>query len=197
MLAKLVSERSYVRTRPPSPECQVFTGSAVVDVNNTSGFFPDQDNGVIAIYTLACYYPEGPGPQTQNIAYSLDGGYTFTTYANNPVLDINSTQFRDPKVVWYPATESWVMVISYANDYTVGIYTSPNLLDWSHASNFSHKGILGIQYECPNLVEMPMEGSDETMYVTLLDISSLAFVDMLQVADVALNQSWSTTRRQH
>ena len=65
----------------------------MVDVNNTSGFFPDQDNGVVAIYTIAVYTTTA-GPQTQNIAYSRDGGYTFETYAGNPVLDINSTQVR-------------------------------------------------------------------------------------------------------
>jgi beta-fructofuranosidase len=86
----------------------VFSGSAVVDVNNTSGFFPDQDNGVVAIYTLA-QYPDGqPGPQTQAIAYSHDGGFTFTPYADNPVIDSDSSQFRDPKVVWYE--DHWVMV---------------------------------------------------------------------------------------
>jgi len=70
----------------------VFSGSAVVDANNTSGFFPDQDNGVVAIFTLAGTY------QTQDIAYSRDGGYSFEMYANNPVINLNSTQFRDPKV---------------------------------------------------------------------------------------------------
>jgi beta-fructofuranosidase len=80
----------------------------VVDVNNTSGFFPDQDNGVVAIFTLA-EYPDGrPGPQTQAIAYSHDGGYTFIPYADNPVIDSDSSQFRDPKVVWME--DRWVMV---------------------------------------------------------------------------------------
>ena len=73
----------------------MFSGSAVTDPNNTSGFFPDQDNGVVAIYTLASY---NPTLQTQNIAYSRDNGFTFETYEGNPVIDINSTQFRDPKV---------------------------------------------------------------------------------------------------
>lgn len=75
-----------------------FPGSAVTDPNNTSGFFPDQDNGVVAIYTLADY-TDGPGLQTQNIAYSRDGGYTFTPYAGNPVIDSTSSQFREPKVI--------------------------------------------------------------------------------------------------
>lgn len=76
----------------PSNTTYVYSGSAVVDSNNTSGFFPNQTNGVVAIFTLA------GALQTQDIAYSRDGGYTFEYYENNPVLDINSTQFRDPKV---------------------------------------------------------------------------------------------------
>lgn len=129
----------------------IFSGSAVVDVNNTSGFFPDEDNGVVAIYTLNTVEEE-----VQEIAYSHDGGYTFTKYSGNPVISINSTQFRDPKVIWHSETSSWVMVVSYAQDFVIGIYTSPNLKNWTHASNFSHHGLLGLQYECPNLVPIPM-----------------------------------------
>ena len=99
----------------------MYSGSAVVNVNNTSGFFPNQDNGVVAIYTIAAYTTTA-GVQTQNIAYSADGGYTFETYAGNPVIDINSTQFRDPKVLWHVPTEKWVMVVAYASEFTIGIY---------------------------------------------------------------------------
>lgn len=129
----------------------IFSGSAVVDTNNTSGFFPNQTNGVVAIYTL-----NTADEETQNLAYSFDDGYTFTKYAQNPVLSINSTQFRDPKVIWYPATERWVMVIAYAQEFVIGVFTSPDLKAWTHASNFSHHGLLGLQYECPNLVQLPM-----------------------------------------
>ena len=129
----------------------IFSGSAVIDTNNTSGFFPNQTNGVVAIYTLNTAEEE-----TQNLAYSFDDGYTFTKYSNNPVLSINSTQFRDPKVIWYPATERWVMVIAYAQEFVIGVFTSRDLKAWTHASNFSHHGLLGLQYECPNLVQLPM-----------------------------------------
>ena len=129
----------------------IFSGSAVIDVNNTSGFFPNQTNGVVAIYTL-----HTPTEETQDIAYSTDNGYTFTKYTGNPVLAINSTQFRDPKVIWYAPTQSWVMVVAYARAFTIGIFTSPNLKNWTHASNFSRAGLLGLQYECPNLVPIPL-----------------------------------------
>ncbi|KAL8694198.1 MAG: hypothetical protein Q9224_003615 [Gallowayella concinna] len=129
----------------------IFSGSSVIDVNNTSGFFPNQTNGVVAIYTLNTAEEE-----TQEIAYSKDNGYTFTKYANNPVISINSTQFRDPKVTWHPSTQRWVMVVAYAQEFVIGFYTSPNLKTWTHASNFSRYGLLGLQYECPNLVQIPM-----------------------------------------
>ena len=63
------------------------------------------------------------------------------------------------------------MITVYAAEFTVGIYTSPDLKDWQHASNFSHHGLLGIQYECPNLVEMPVEDSDETMWLMFISIN--------------------------
>ena len=75
---------------PPDPNSLIWSGSAVIDVNNTSGFFPNQTNGVIAMYTL-----DTPSAQVQEIAYSLDGGYTFTRYSGNPVINVNSNSFRD------------------------------------------------------------------------------------------------------
>jgi beta-fructofuranosidase len=156
---------------PPANDTFVFSGSAVIDVNNTSGFFPTQNNGVVAIYTLAQYPNNQAGPQQQAIAYSRDGGYTFTPYEKNPVIPSTSSQFRDPKVIWY--NDHWVMVIAYAIDFTIGFYTSPDLKSWTHASNFSHHGLLGLQYECPNLVEMPIRQSDGSSSSTawLLQIS--------------------------
>ncbi|KAI0628209.1 glycosyl hydrolase [Trametes polyzona] len=149
---------------PPSNDSQIFSGSAVVDVNNTSGFFPGQDNGVVAIYTL-----NTPTAQVQEIAYSHDGGYSFTRYAQNPVINSTSTQFRDPKVIWYE--DHWAMVVAYSQDFVIGIYTSPDLKTWTHASNFSHHGLLGLQYECPNLVKMPVQGSNDGMYVLTISVN--------------------------
>ncbi|KAG6086697.1 hypothetical protein E4U15_000491 [Claviceps sp. LM218 group G6] len=137
---------------PPKDDLFVLTGSAVVDVNNTSGFFPNQTNGVVAIYTLGQTDNDLSGPQQQAIAYSRDGGYHFTPY-EHPIIPSNLTQFRDPKVVWYE--DHWVMAVAYSAGFTVGIYTSPNLIDWTHASNFTGIGSIGVQWECPNLVRMP------------------------------------------
>ena len=85
----------------------IFSGSAVVDRANTSGFGDGTTAPVIAIYTG---HIEGEN-QSQHIAYSLDGGYTFTKYEGNPVLDLGMKDFRDPKVFWHAETQKWVMVV--------------------------------------------------------------------------------------
>jgi len=164
-------ENQKIALWTPNNETFVFSGSAVVDVNNTSGFFPGQDNGVVAIYTLAEYPGGVQGPQQQAIAYSRDGGYTFEAYANNPVIPSSSTQFRDPKVIWHAPSSKWVMVVSYAVDFTLGFYTSENLVNWTHASNISNIGLLGLQYECPNLVQMPFEGQDDPAWLLAISIN--------------------------
>jgi beta-fructofuranosidase len=157
-------ESQKIAISPRFSSEQIFSGSIVVDVNNTSGFFPSQTDGVVAIYTL-----NNEVEQRQDISYSKDGGYTFTYYEGNPVLSINSTQFRDPKVIWYE--DHWVMVIAYSVDFTIGIFTSKDLKSWTHGSNFSHAGLLGVQYECPNLTPIPMSGIDETMYLLAVSIN--------------------------
>lgn len=160
-------ENQPIALLPINSSSLIFSGSAVVDTNNTSGFFPNQDNGVVAFFTIATTDPVSL--QTQGIAYSLDNGYTYEMYDGNPVIDIGSDQFRDPKVIRYD--DHWAMVIAYAADFTVGIFTSTNLRDWTHASNFSFEGWIGVQWECPNLVEIPVEGSDDTLFLMQISIN--------------------------
>ncbi|KAK6601823.1 invertase precursor [Botrytis cinerea] len=128
--------------------------------------FPNQTNGVVALYTL-----NTPESETQNLAYSFDGGYTFEKYAQNPVIPSTSTQFRDPQVTWFE--DHWVMVVAYARAFEIGIFTSPDLIEWTATSNFSHHGLLGLQYECPNLVRIPVTDStdDEDMYLLIISIN--------------------------
>jgi beta-fructofuranosidase len=144
----------------------IFSGSAVIDVNNTSGFFPGQSNGVVAIYTI-----HTPYQQSQALAYSTDNGYSFTKYVGNPVLTAGSKNFRDPKVIWHAKTGMWVMVVAYPLEFTIGIFTSSNLLNWAHRSNFTGSGLLGYQWECPGLQEMPMAGSTSTIYILYVSIN--------------------------
>ena len=116
----------------------MFTGSAVIDGNNTSSFFPNQTNGVIAIHNL-----HTPYLQAQNLAYSLDGGCMYKKYGGNPILEAGSLNFRDPKVIWHSPTRKWVMVVAYTQEYTIGIFTSDNMINQTPASNFSRHGLLG------------------------------------------------------
>ena len=159
-------ENQPIAIYPGNKSEGIFSGSAVVDANNTSGFFSHQTNGVVAIYTL-----NSPNDQSQNLAISYDSGYTFEKYAGNPVLSVGSTQFRDPKVIWYAPTKKWVMVVAYAQEFAIGIFTSDNLVNWTAASNFSYHGLLGFQWEVPNLVELPMENSTETMWIMQVSIN--------------------------
>ncbi len=149
-------------------------------MNNTSGFFPDQKDGVVAIYTLNTREEE-----TQEVAYSKDGGYTFTKYSGNPVISIKSTQFRDPKVIWHAETEKWVMVVSYAQEFVIGFFTSPNLREWTHASNFSRHGLFGLQYECPNLVALPM--LKNVSIESPLEASNFASTGSMYVLTISIN----------
>ncbi|PGY15947.1 glycoside hydrolase family 32 protein [Bacillus sp. AFS031507] len=144
----------------PDEHGAIFSGSAVVDWNNTSGFFQNGP-GLVAIYTSADNYPDSERPrQRQSLAYSTDNGRTWTKYEGNPVLsDVNITDYRDPKVFWHEETNKWVMVL--ATGQSITIYTSPNLKDWEFESEFgnnagSHDGV----WECPDLFQLPVDGDE-------------------------------------
>ncbi|KAG6001166.1 hypothetical protein E4U21_004665 [Claviceps maximensis] len=142
---------------PTEKKRPFFSGSCVVDKNNTSGLFPNQTNGVVAIYTIGDYRKSSAGIQQQAMAYSLDNGFTFIPYQHNPIMPSNLAEFRDPKVFWYE--DHWVMTLVFADLFIVGIYTSHNLIDWTHASNFTGNGIYNLQWECPNLIRTPHRDS--------------------------------------
>lgn len=148
----------------------IFSGSAVVDINNTSGFGDEENYPIVAIYTG---YDESKGIQHQDIAYSLDGGYTFTKYEGNPVIDLNLKDFRDPKVFWHDETEKWIMVVAMSADHYVQFYGSENLIDWEHLSDFGPQGASGGLWECPDLFRLPVDGDPNTMkWVLQVDLGS-------------------------
>ena len=119
----------------------IFSGSAVVDFDNTAGFGA---GAIIAIYT------QNSDRQVQSIAYSTDNGRTFTKYENNPVLVSEARDFRDPKVFWYEATKRWIMVLAVGQE--MQIFSSPNLKDWAFESSFGEGyGAHGNVWECPDL----------------------------------------------
>ena len=130
----------------------VFSGSAVVDKNNTSGLGTKANPPLVAIYTSA-----KPGSQSQSLAYSTDGGLTFTKYGT--VLDIGSAEFRDPKVFWYAPANQWRMVVVKATEHKVSIYSSPNLKNWTHLSDFGPAGAVGGVWECPDLFPLAINGN--------------------------------------
>ena len=128
----------------------IFSGSAVIDHDNTAGF---GKGAMIAIFTSA------GDRQTQSIAYSLDGGKTFTKYEGNPVLtDANIIDFRDPKVFWHAPSKQWVM--SLATTQTITFYGSKNLKEWTRLSEFGEGlGGHGGVWECPDLFPLTYETS--------------------------------------
>ncbi len=127
----------------------IFSGSAVVDWNNTSGFFGGK-SGLVAIYTVN----DRVDGQMQCIAYSSDKGRTWTKYAGNPVIpSFGDFNFRDPKVFWHEQTNQWVMVVGVT---PLRLYGSKDLKNWDLLSENSE-----ISSECPDLFEMPVDGDPE------------------------------------
>jgi len=144
----------------------IFTGSTVVDEFNTSGFCADGKPCLVAVYTG--HTPEAGGHQalqTQNLAYSNDRGRTWTKYRDNPVLNLNASDFRDPDVFWSKQARRWVMVVALPNDHKVLFYESSNLKNWEQVSEFGPAGATGGQWECPTMVELPLDATKHTRWV--------------------------------
>ncbi len=136
---------------------EIFSGSAVVDKDNTAGFGA---GAIVAIYTSADKY------QQQSIAYSTDGIH-FTKYANNPVVSSTRSDFRDPKVFWYEAEKKWVMELATGNDHVIELWSSTDLKNWKHMSDFSvsrqvcNRG----QWECPDLFPLEYDGKQKWVQI--------------------------------
>ena len=144
----------------------IFSGSCVVDHNNTAGFGKD---AVIAFYTSAKASPWGD-VQSQSMAYSLDNGKTFTKYEGNPILTSSERDFRDPKVFWYAPGKHWVMMLAVGQH--MEIYSSANLKEWKKESEFgAMQGAHGGVWECPDLVEIPVEGTREKKWVLICNLN--------------------------
>ena len=139
----------------------IFSGSAVVDHNNTAGF---GKGAVVAMYTSA-----GEN-QTQSIAYSNDNGQTFTKYDGNPVLTSNTPDYRDPHVFWNEDIKRWNMIM--AEGQHMDIYSSADLKEWKLESQFgaeysNHGGV----WECPDLMKMKVRGTDQYKWMLLCNIN--------------------------
>jgi fructan beta-fructosidase len=145
----------------------IFSGSAVIDSTNSSGFATQSGQiPMVAIYTSNNSAANGNAvSQTQCISYSLDQGQTWTSYNQNPILDIGSTQFRDPKVFWYAPTKNWIMVVSKPDVDSVRIYSSVNLKNWTFKSDFGAIGNTNQAWECPDLYQLNVEGTSQKKWV--------------------------------
>ncbi len=150
----------------------IFSGSAVLDKNNTSGLGRNGVAPLVAIFTQHFMPGEKVGRtdfQNQSIAYSLDQGKTWTKYAGNPVLKTpNLKDFRDPKVIWHGSTQKWIMSLAVANH--IEFYSSPNLINWTKESEmgkdlFAHGGV----WECPDLLSFDVNG--KTVWVLLVSMN--------------------------
>ena len=142
----------------------IYSGSAVVDKNNTAGFGA---NAIVAIYTS-----HGAHEQ-QCIAYSNDGGMTFTKYEGNPVIRNSSHgDYRDPKVIWDDEYNCWLMIFALGGEHSAEIWKSDNLKDWTKCSTFTASGYPGCNngvWECTDMYTMNYKG--EKKYVVMVNVS--------------------------
>ncbi|HEX2606362.1 MAG TPA: glycoside hydrolase family 32 protein [Flavisolibacter sp.] len=150
----------------------IFSGSAVADVNNTSGFGKDGKVPLVAIFTH--HNPDGEKSgsttyQNQSLAYSLDEGKTWTKYAGNPVLkNPGIKDFRDPKVSWHADSKKWIMTLATLD--RISFYSSPDLKSWTKESEFGKQfGAHGGVWECPDL--FPMDYQGKKIWVLLVSIN--------------------------
>lgn len=136
-----------------------FSGSVVVDSKNTAGFNTGSNAPMVAIYTMN---NKATGYQTQGLSYSNDfiTDYTnFTQYTSNPVLGIGSKAFRDPSVFWDAINNQWIMAIAESDNKKVDFYYSTNLKTWRILNSFGPLGAKESAWECPDLVQLPVDGN--------------------------------------
>jgi len=133
----------------------IFSGCAVWDRNNSSGFC--RGGGcMVAVYTA---HQPNRKKEMQYVAYSNDGGMTYTNYSGNPVIDLQKKDFRDPNVTWNEELKKWVMVVVLPTEHKARFYASNNLKEWELLSEFGNAGYTGAAWECPALIQLPVEGA--------------------------------------
>lgn len=139
----------------------IFSGCCVVDKDNTAGF---GKGAVVAFYTSA-----GEN-QAQSMAYSTDNGKTFTKYEGNPIIVSDVPDFRDPHVFRHEQTDRWIMILAAGQE--MRIYSSADLKEWKYESSFGEGyGAHGGVWECPDLFELPVEGTNENKWVLICNIN--------------------------
>jgi len=142
---------------PAQNGVMAYSGSVVVDWNNTSGFGINGRPPLVAIYTGKT------NVEDQRIAYSNDEGLTWKNYSANPVLSMNNNQFRDPKVIWHKESQKWIMVVSQGSYQGIRFYSSPNLKTWTLLTGFGSVGNLTSAWECPDFFKLPIDSDSNKM----------------------------------
>ncbi len=142
----------------------IFSGSAVIDHANSAGLGA---GAMVAIYTSAS---DDPQRQAQSLAWSNDHGRSWHKYAGNPVLDIGLADFRDPNVFWHEPSARWIMVVALSALNSAAIYASSDLKAWEQLSDISGGDAPGEIWECPLLIELPVEGEAATRWLFKVDV---------------------------
>ena len=142
----------------------IFSGSAVIDHANSAGFGA---GAMVAIYTSAS---DDPQRQAQSLAWSNDHGRSWHKYAGNPVLNIGLADFRDPNVFWHEPSARWIMVVALSALNSAAIYASSDLKAWEQLSDISGGDAPGEIWECPLLIELPVEGEAATRWLFKVDV---------------------------
>lgn len=162
----LVTWRELPVALAEEDETMIFSGSAVIDHDGSAGF---GKGAMVAVYTGA---RTDRAHQFQSIAASTDQGRTFTKFAGNPVLDLQMADFRDPNVFWHAPSSRWIMSVVLSEDNRAQLYASLDLKHWELLSDIDRDGAPGHLWECPWLVEVPVEGTDETRWLFKVDVLS-------------------------
>ena len=158
----LVNWNHHPAAIEPNGLGSVFSGSSAIDTENSAGF---GKNAVVAMYTSA------GASQVQSLAWSEDNGNTFKIYPGNPVLPLES-EARDPNMFWNPSTKKWTLILAHPLEHEMLIFSSPDMKEWILQSSFG-KG-LGAQdgvWECPDLFELPIDGTDRTKWVLICNLN--------------------------
>ena len=157
----LINWKAEPTALEPDALGMMFSGCCVVDKNNTAGFGKD---AIVALYTTA------GARQTQSLAYSTDGGKTFTKYADNPIITSNVPDFRDPHVFWNEEAGFWNMILAAGQQ--MSIYSSKDLKEWKHESDFGAEyGNHGGVWECPDLMKMNVKGTNKEKWMLICNIN--------------------------
>lgn len=134
----------------------IFSGCAVLDTKNTSGFGKNGKAPLVAIYTADLPKQQR---ELQYLAFSNDGGTTFTQYSGNPVVDIQKKDFRDPSVIWMEEQQQWVMTVAVPHEHKLQFYASKDLKKWELLSEFGNQGDVRKIWECPSLTPLYVDGN--------------------------------------